>query len=145
MEVAVSHRVLIVDDESLLVRTLVQAFREEGFDTTAASSAEEAQGLLASTEEAFDLLILDNKLPGKSGLDLLEQLAPTLDRTQIVLMTAYDSAETQDRSRRLGVERYLRKPFDLYTILELAADLVSKEGEGSDLLQGKNRMTREGG
>jgi two-component system response regulator (stage 0 sporulation protein F) len=145
MEVAVSHRVLIVDDEGLLVRTLVQAFREEGFDAHAASSAEQAQELLSEAEQGFDLLILDNKLPGMSGLDLLENLAPTLDRTQVVLMTAYDSAETQDRSRRLGVERYLRKPFDLYTILELAADLVSKEGEGKSLLQDQNRTAREGG
>lgn len=140
-----SARVLIVDDEGLLVRTLVQAFQEEGFDVKSAASGEEAKQLLESGEGGFDLLILDNKLPGMSGLDLLERLESELDRTQVVLMTAYDSAETQDRCRRLGVERYLRKPFDLYTILELAAELVSKEGEGQRLLQNEKRTTRGGG
>jgi CheY-like chemotaxis protein len=95
--------------------------------------------------DEFDLLLLDNKLPEMSGLDLLEKVASRLDRTQVVLMTAYDSAETQDRCRRLGVERYLRKPFDLSSILGLAAQLISEAGEGKGLLQRERQTTREGG
>jgi DNA-binding response OmpR family regulator len=118
--------VLIVDDERLLLRTLVQAFREKGFVADSASSAEEAEERLAAGE-TYDLLILDHKLPGMSGLDLLERMGEARGAVRVILMTAYDSAETQDRSRRLGVSRYLRKPFDLGEILELANRLLSGE------------------
>ncbi|MBD3337188.1 MAG: response regulator [Candidatus Eisenbacteria bacterium] len=143
-EVPVSRKVLIVDDERLLSRTLVQAFRENGYDTRAAASAEEAQTIIGAGD-AFDLLILDNKLPGMSGLDLLENQSRALERTRIILMTAYDTAETQDRSRRLGVDRYLRKPFDLSAVLEMGSQLVSEAENGGEPLHSHNRSSREGG
>ncbi|MBU1701147.1 MAG: response regulator [Candidatus Eisenbacteria bacterium] len=139
-----SHRVLIVDDEGLLVRTLVQAFRERGFDIQSASTAEDAQKRF-NAGDTFDLLILDNKLPGMSGLDLLEKQSSSLDRTRIILMTAFDTAETQDRCRRLGVDRYLRKPFDLSAILDLASQLVSEDENRGASPQGSNQSSKEGG
>ena len=118
------RRVLIVDDEALLVRTLSQAFRDAGYEVASAGSAEEAEEVLGN-EAAFDLLLLDNRLPGKSGLDLLEGLG-ALPETSIVLMTAYGTDETYQQSVSLGTSLYLKKPFDLKALLSKAAELVEK-------------------
>lgn len=118
------RRVLIVDDEALLVRTLSQAFRDAGFEVASAGSAEAAEQVL-NTQASFDLLLLDNRLPGKSGLDLLEGLGE-LPSTSIVLMTAYGTDETFKRSQDLGTALYLKKPFDLKALLSKAAELVEK-------------------
>ncbi len=120
--------VLIVDDEALLARTLSQAFREAGFDVQMAGSAEEARKLLEESD-GFDLLILDNRLPGASGIELLEQISDHLDM-RVVLMTAYDTDETYKRSQSLGADLYLKKPFDLQALLSKAAELVAK-GSGA--------------
>ena len=118
------HRVLIVDDEALLVRTLSQAFRDAGFEVLSADSAEAAQDLLVS-EDPFDLLVIDNRLPKKSGLELLAEIGRP-NGMRIVLMTAYDTDETYKQSVRLGADLYLKKPFDLKALLSKAAELVTK-------------------
>jgi CheY-like chemotaxis protein len=123
----VQRKVLIVDDEVLLVRTLSRAFREEGYSVVAAGSAEEAT-VAYEANAPFDLFLLDNRLPGKSGLDFLEGLG-TLPETRVVLMTAYDTEETHRRSTRLGVDLYLRKPFDLASLLSQAGELLEKGAE----------------
>jgi DNA-binding response OmpR family regulator len=123
----VQRKVLIVDDEVLLVRTLSQAFRDAGYAVVAAGSAEDAAEAFRANAP-FDLLLLDNRLPGKSGLDFLEGLGP-LPQTRLVLMTAYDTEETHRRSVRLGVHLYLRKPFDLVSLLSQAGELLEKGAE----------------
>jgi CheY-like chemotaxis protein len=120
----VLRKVLIVDDEALLLRILTQAFRDAGYEVAAAGSAEEATGAYRA-QAPFDLLVLDHRLPGKSGLDFLEGLG-ALPRTRVVLMTAYDTDDTQRRSARLGVDLYLRKPFDLASLLSQAEELLEK-------------------
>ncbi|MFH1144172.1 MAG: response regulator [Candidatus Eisenbacteria bacterium] len=117
-------RVLIVDDEALLVRTLSQAFRDAGYQVTARGTAEEASEVLEQAE-SFDLLLLDNRLPGMSGVQLLERFGP-LAETRVVLMTAYDTEEIERKGTKLGVDLYLKKPFDLSSLLNQAARLLEK-------------------
>ena len=121
------RKVLIVDDEALLVRTLSQAFRDAGYEVVTAGSAEEA-AVAYKANAPFDLLLLDNRLPGKSGLDFREALG-SLPETRVALMTAYDTDETHRRSVKLGVDLYLRKPFDLASLLSQADELLEKGAE----------------
>jgi DNA-binding response OmpR family regulator len=123
----VQRKVLIVDDEALLVRTLSQAFRDAGYAVVTAGSAEEA-AVAYKANAPFDLLLLDNRLPGKSGLDFRETLG-SLPETRVALMTAYDTDETHRRSVTLGVDLYLRKPFDLASLLSQADELLEKGAE----------------
>jgi DNA-binding response OmpR family regulator len=123
-ECLVKQRVLIVDDEALLARTLSLAFRESGFDVSTAGSAERATEIVTG-EASFDLMILDKRLPGRSGLDFLQSLGAHPD-TRVVLMTAYDTEDTHRRSVGLGVDLYLRKPFDLNALLSQASALLEK-------------------
>lgn len=125
MEVNVlSKSVLIVDDERLIARTLSRALAEAGFDTRTASNAEAAEKQILAAEEGFDLIIIDNRLPKGSGLGLLKKLKAGNVDAKVILMTAFDSAETKAEARRLGVARYMTKPFDLGAMIAEVETLV---------------------
>ena len=74
------------------------------------------------------MLLLDNRLPGKSGVELLAGRT-SRPAKRLVLMTAYDTDDIQQRSVELGVDLYLRKPFDLGKLLSEAAKLLEKGAE----------------
>jgi DNA-binding response OmpR family regulator len=118
----VSKSVLIVDDERLIARTLASALVEAGFETQTASNAEAAEKIAA--EEAFDLVIVDNRLPKGSGLGLLKSLKAGNADAKVILMTAFDSPETKAEAKRLGVQRYITKPFDLDRMIAEVETLV---------------------
>ena len=125
MEVQVlAKSVLIVDDERLIARTLSSALAEAGFETRIASSAEAADKLIAAAESEFDLILIDNRLPKGSGLGLVKKLRAGGIQAQVILMTAFDSPETKAEARRLGVQRYITKPFDLGTMIAEVEALV---------------------
>jgi DNA-binding response OmpR family regulator len=125
MEVkVVSKSVLIVDDERLIARTLANALSEAGFDTRTASNAEAAEKQILAAEDEFDLIIIDNRLPKGSGLSLLKKLRAVNVETKVILMTAFDSPETKAEARRLGVHRYITKPFDLGAMIAEVETLV---------------------
>lgn len=123
-----SPRILIVDDEVLLLRTLSNALREGGFDVLVASSAEEAERKLENAEPV-DVLVLDVKLPGKSGLDLLGERRAAGFKGKVVVMTAFDNPDSERICRALSVDHYLRKPFDLEKLLDLVRSLSGNSGD----------------
>jgi DNA-binding NtrC family response regulator len=110
--------VLLVDDEERILKTLGRALREEGHEVAATSSAREAQQLLAT--RTFDLFVVDNKMPERTGLELIRDLvasAPEGDRPQIVMMTAHATVENAIEAMKLGAFDYLQKPFEVEELL----------------------------
>lgn len=104
-----SLRILVVDDETDLDRMLQLHLEAEGYQVVTATSGSEA--LTALSEDHFDLLIVDIKIPDVSGLDLV-RAARQIDRnTAIIIMTAYASVETVVEALRLGADDFLIKPF----------------------------------
>lgn len=118
-----SSKILLVDDEPLLLRTLSNALREQGFQVFAHSNAEDAEHQMGKGERV-ELVVLDVKLPGKSGLDLLRGLREAGFQGRAIVMTAFDNPDSERACRALSVDRYLRKPFDLVQMLDLVRDLV---------------------
>ena len=119
--------VLIVDDEKLLVRTLSNALKEAGYRITVAGSAEQAERH-AFGEAPFDLILLDNRLPRESGIEVVQRLRERGVKSKVILMTAYETTEVKSEARRLKVERYLKKPFDLTVLLEEIESLIGPGG-----------------
>jgi len=119
----VSPSVLIVDDEQLLVRTLSSVLSEYGYRITVAGSAEEAAPRIFG-QEGFDLVLLDNRLPGESGMQLMQRLREQAVRSKVILMTAYGTAEVRRQVERLEVDHYLTKPFDLGGVGEEVRALI---------------------
>lgn len=119
-----SSMVFIADDEALLLRTLSNALRDAGFDVLSSQSAESGETLLSEREDFVDLMVLDVKLPGRSGLDLLQSQRERGYTGPVIVMTAFDNAESERRCRQLSVDRFLRKPFDLEAMLDLIRSLA---------------------
>ncbi len=117
-----AQAILIVDDERLLVRTLSAALREAGYRTVTASSAEQAEKYL-EPDAAIAVAVLDNRLPGRSGIEMLREARARGLEWRVVLMTAFESADAQREATELGVDRYVHKPFDLPDMVSTIAAL----------------------
>jgi len=109
-----ARKILVIDDEKLIRWTLEQHLVKEGYDVTTAESAEKGFELIA--EDQPDIILLDNRLPEMSGLEMLEKLnAP--ERGHIVIMiTAYGMVDTAVKAMKLGAYDYISKPFNLEEI-----------------------------
>jgi two-component system nitrogen regulation response regulator GlnG len=85
-------KTLVVDDEELIRWSLHNALRDIGFIVELASSGDEALQMLNSTH--FDIVITDLKMPGLSGLDLLEKIKEKKAETKVIMISAYFSLNT---------------------------------------------------
>ena len=108
--------ILIVDDETAERVTLGEVLRLESFHVSLAGSGEEALNLLAQGE-TFDLVILDLRLPGLNGLQVLERLHTINPETLVILITGYGTLETAIQAMRNGAYDYLLKPCPVEDIL----------------------------
>ena len=112
-------RVLVVDDNASLLRFLVSAFSANGCTVTQASAAEQA--LTRITEQSFDLVVSDIKMPGLSGLDLLREVKGQQPGTPVVLITGNPSVNSAVFGLRHGAYDYLPKPFSIREVQDLLA------------------------
>jgi DNA-binding NtrC family response regulator len=108
------ERILIVDDELVIRRTLETYFRSKRYSVSAVSSIAEAQKLLA--RDNFDLLLLDMKLPDGDGQTLLEHLATAEQRPMVVMITGNSSVQSVVACMRAGAFDYVAKPFSMSQI-----------------------------
>jgi DNA-binding NtrC family response regulator len=106
-----SIRLLIVDDDEELSRTLVSRFQRLGTAVTAASTLAEALALVEA--KTFDVALLDYNLPDGTGIQLLEQLKKQQPELEAIMLTGHGSIETAIQAMRLGAYDYLTKPFRL--------------------------------
>jgi DNA-binding NtrC family response regulator len=113
--------ILLADDEEKILKRLGRALRDEGHEVVEASNAHQAQRLLA--ERTFDLLVVDNVMPGMTGLELIREVAasmPEPERPRMVMMTAHGSTQIVREAFKLGVEDFLEKPFEVDELVVLA-------------------------
>ncbi len=101
-------RILIVDDEVNLRRTLADLFRRLGHQTTEAATGEEALGHLA--RQPFDLVLLDLRMPGMDGTEVLKAARPMAPDTVFIILTAYATLDSAIAAVRYGAFDYLIKP-----------------------------------
>lgn len=110
-----SRTLLIVDDDVPFRARLMRAFSDRGFDVAGAGSVDEALALARA--DTPELALVDLRLPGKSGLDLVKALKDLDATTSIVVLTGYGSIATAVDSVKLGATSYLTKPVDADQIL----------------------------
>lgn len=104
-----SIRVLIIDDEKNIRNTLEQCLVSEGFDVTLAETGEE--GLNSLAEAAYDVTLLDIRMPGLSGMETLERIRSAGYTTSVIMMTAYGTVENAVEAMKLGALDFISKPF----------------------------------
>jgi DNA-binding response OmpR family regulator len=101
-------KILVVDDDETTRRSLADILRLEGLQVKTAASGE--AGVEALQQETYDLILLDLKMPGMDGLDVLRIANKLTPETQVVLLTAHGSLESAIAALRLGAHDYLLKP-----------------------------------
>ena len=105
------EQVLVVDDEEDLRIAIVDILTLDGFEVDQAGSAEEAAEKLSQT--AYDVLITDHNLPGKTGVELLEESLVRYPEIIGIIITGYGTIETAVNAIKKGAYNYLTKPFKL--------------------------------
>lgn len=103
-------RVLFIDDDHLLRRSMGYIFRKKVSTFIAVETAE--QGLQRLKTEIFDVVICDYRLPGMDGLRFFENLEETHPGLDKILVTAYLRDTLEEEAKRSGVRTFIRKPFD---------------------------------
>ena len=101
--------VLVVDDDPSIRSKLTMCLEDDGHEVTAVSRAAEA--VEAATEEAFEVVFLDLRLPGPSGMDIISDLVACRPHAEIIIITAHASIESAVEAMRRGASDYLPKPF----------------------------------
>ena len=147
-------RILIVDDDRSIRRTLEKFLGGEGYAVT---TAQDAPGAIAAADgpDQIDLMLLDLGLPGGSGFDVLAALKDKPDAPTIVVVTARDDMQSTVKAIQLGAYEYLVKPVDidrLRDVMKTALDsraartqlveLAGKGGEVGEIL-GKSAAIRD--
>ena len=143
-------RLLVVEDERKMLRSLERGLRAEGYDVTTAATGEDGHRL--ATEQCFDCVVLDRMLPGRDGLEVLADLRRAGNRTPVLVLTARDAVEDRVAGLDGGADDYLVKPFAFAELLarlrvllrrERAAETVLRAGDLEvDLV--RRRVTRGG-
>ncbi|MDA8168902.1 MAG: sigma-54 dependent transcriptional regulator [Nitrospiraceae bacterium] len=128
------QKILVVEDERNILRFLSKLLKQEGFHAEMAANFEEAASRLS--DMAFDLILTDMKLPGRSGLDLLKWMKEKDPELPVLIMTAYGSIESAVEAMKAGAVNYLTKPVesdDLLAIIRhtlLHKKTAAAEGSG---------------
>jgi DNA-binding NtrC family response regulator len=108
-------KIAVVDDEKLIRWSLEQYLRKEGYEISSVEDGESILSLL--NEEMFDLILLDIKLPGIDGIEVLENIRNKYEDLIVIIMTAHGDVETAVKAMKLGAYDYINKPFNLEEIV----------------------------
>jgi DNA-binding NtrC family response regulator len=103
--------ILIIDDEPKMCKVLRFALEPDGFAVTTAENAEAGLELFSKT--SFDLVITDLKMPGKDGLHVLGTVKKLRPETEVIMMTAYATAQNAVEAMKKGAYDYIIKPFEM--------------------------------
>lgn len=121
----VKARILVIDDEEIIRVSCKRALVPEGYEVDTAASGRE--GLELFEKEKYDLVLLDLKMPGLNGIEVLLNIKSQRPDQNVMIMTGYDTIEHIVESISSGAAHYLEKPFTPDTLLERINEVI---GEG---------------
>src|SRR3954470_17449438 len=131
-----SSTILIVEDEFAVARGIQYALEQEGYDVTVARKGSE--GLDFATRQAPDLVILDVRLPGMDGFEMLRRLRGAGNKAPVLFLTARDEEMDKVIGLELGADDYLTKPFGLRELMSRIKALLRRAyGDLADAAGGR--------
>lgn len=110
-------RVLFVDDEEELVSTVVERLQLRDIDAQGASSG--ADALQRIGEQAFDAVVLDVKMPGIGGFDVIKRIKQERPGLAVIFLTGHGSEASAEEGMRMGAFDYLMKPVDIEALVKI--------------------------
>jgi two-component system cell cycle response regulator len=121
-----SHKILLIDDDELILLSLESLLESEGYEVVTASSGAEA--LKTASAQTFDVFILDVIMPGMSGFEVCTALRAmdTYGHVPIVMLTAKSTDADRERGLASGATRFLPKPIDPDKLLEILQSVLAE-------------------
>lgn len=119
-----SNKILIIDDNKFLRFTLSALLEDSGFRPLTAADPDKAIREINSKHP--DLIILDKKLSGSDGFDLLPKLKQLNKNVPVILLTAYADQQTENQAIKLGADAFVSKPFDNDNFIGVIRGLLDK-------------------
>ncbi len=129
-------RLLLVEDDQLLGHSVQQALDAEGYAVDWLQDGSLA--MAAVKAEDYDLIVLDRRLPGKSGIDILRSMRDDGIDAQVLMLTACDAIDERVSGLDAGADDYLTKPFDMNELFARVRSLLRRTGLKAPLLRAGN-------
>jgi len=121
-------RILIVDDEEELVSALAERLYLRGFQAKGVTAGEEALAYLA--EQPCDVVLLDVKMPGLSGLEVIKRIKEKTPSPQVILLTGHSSVQDAEKGMGLGAFDYLMKPIKIDELIDVLRSAGAQQEKG---------------
>jgi DNA-binding NtrC family response regulator len=120
------YRILVMDDESTVCEACHEALAIEGYMVDTVLSGEE--GLQTLQTNTYDIILLDLKMPGMSGLEVLAKVKEIAPKADVVMMTGYATVESAVEAMKLGAIDYIKKPFTNRELSDKILQVLEKKG-----------------
>lgn len=114
------RKVLIVDDQYGIRILLKEILEQNGY--TLFQAANGIQALTIADQQELDLILLDVKLPGMNGFDILKRVKEKQPEVQVIMMTAYEELDSIKKAKEIGALTFITKPFDISEVLNMVAN-----------------------
>lgn len=117
-------KILIVDDQFGIRILLNEVFQKEGYQTFQAANGVQALDIV--TKEIPDLVLLDMKIPGMDGIEILKRMKKLDQEIRVIIMTAYGELDMIQEAKDLGALTHFAKPFDIDDLREAVKKYILK-------------------
>jgi len=122
-----AKRILIVDDEELIIRSLKKMLEKNEFEVFVAKNGQDA--LIMTENEKFDLIIADIRMPGMNGADTIQAIYESLEESKLkkiptIFITGFADEEIKKRALALKPAAYIYKPFDINELVNKVKEVI---------------------
>ena len=121
-----TERILVVDDEDLLVTLNKTTLELLGYKVTATTSSKEALAKVYTNADEFDLIITDQTMPDLSGIELARKIMKIRPDMPIILCSGYSSVMTEEEALAQGIKKYAMKPVDIRTLAQIVREVLDE-------------------
>ena len=118
-------KILVVDDEGIILDSCRRVLEEDGLDVLLVTSADKA--IAAIEDEEPSVLLMDVKMPVRDGMDLMREVKERWPDIPIIVMSGYHTKETIEEAIKIGAATFIAKPFTPDELLEALRQVIKKE------------------
>lgn len=123
-----AKRILVIDDEELIIRSLTKLLEKNGFEVFVAKSGQDA--LVMVEEERFNLIISDMRMPGVNGVEAVKSIYEALEKEgaakpPVIFISGYADKKCEEEAESLNPVAYIYKPFDISDLVEKVKETIS--------------------
>ena len=119
--------ILVVDDEDSIRRRCVRLLSRQSYHVVAVASGAAALRMIQGKQSRFDIILVDIRMPGMDGIELLKRVKELDASVEVIMMTGYASVDTAVKAMKMGAYDYLPKPFDIDELIHVIQHIIEKK------------------